>query len=243
MTFEEAWTAVAHVQGWMTEEQGRSLYDAAASCPPGGLIVEIGSFHGRSTIVLASACPADATVIAIDPHAGTDRGPQEIVGFESEADQDHVRFNRHLADAGVGEKVRHVRMFSDAALAEIDGVIDVLYVDGAHRYAPARADIVSYGHRVPDGGTMLIHDSFSSVGVTLAIVRELVLSTRWEYGGRSRSLATYRAVPEVARVGNASRQLAQLGWFVKNVVVKILLTAGAGTLLRRLGRPEPEWPY
>ena len=88
-TFEEAWAAVADVQGWMTEGQAHALFDAASTCPPGGTIVEIGSFHGRSTIVLASACPPDATVIAVDPHAGNDRGPQEIDGFEAEADQDH----------------------------------------------------------------------------------------------------------------------------------------------------------
>ena len=242
-SFEAAWAAVADVEGWMTEGQARALYDAAAACPPGGTIVEIGSFHGRSTIVLASACPPDATVIAIDPHAGNDRGPQEIEGFEAEADEDHDRFVQNLASAGVAERVRHLRMFSEAALAELGGDIDVLYVDGAHRYAPARADIVRYGERVRDGGTMLIHDSFSSIGVTLAILRELVWSRRWRYEGRSRSLTTYRATGDVNRPKNAGRQLLQLGWFAKNVALKVLLTLGLGKLLRRLGRKEPDWPY
>ena len=243
MTFDEAWAAVADVRGWMTEGQARALYAAAAACPPGGLIVEIGSFHGRSTIVLASGCPADAMVIAIDPHAGNDRGPQEITGFETEADQDHARFNENLASAGVSQKVTHLRMFSDLALAEFDRGIDVLYIDGAHRYAPARADIVGYGDRVHDGGFMLVHDSFSSIGVTHAILRELVPSRRWKYEGRSRSLATYRAMAPVRRPSNAGRQLIQLGWFAKNIVVKVLLSVGAGKVLRRLGKPEPEWPY
>ena len=226
----------------MTEGQGRALYDAAAACPPGGTIVEIGSFHGRSTIVLASACPPDATVIAIDPHAGNDRGPQEIDGFEAEANDDHDRFNANLAAAGVSDRVRHLRMFSHDALAEI-GEIDVLYVDGAHRYAPARADIDDFGAQVVDGGTMLIHDSFSSIGVTAAILRSLMPSRRWRYEGRSRSLTTYRAVGGVGRASNAGRQLAQLPWFVKNVALKVALTAGLGRLMTAVGRDEPEWPY
>ena len=45
-----------------------------------GTIVEIGSFQGRSTIVLASAAPSGVEIIAIDPHAGNDRGPQEQGG-------------------------------------------------------------------------------------------------------------------------------------------------------------------
>jgi predicted O-methyltransferase YrrM len=242
-TFEAAWAAVADVDGWMTEGQAAALYDAAAACAPGGTIVEIGSFHGRSTIVLASACPPDATVIAIDPHAGNDRGPQEIEGFVAEADDDHVRFLRNLAEAGVADRVTHLRMFSDDALREIDGRIDVLYVDGAHRYAPARADIVQYGARVRDGGTMLIHDSFSSIGVTLAIMRELAFGSRWWYEGRSRSLTTYRATGDVDRASNSARQLVQLGWFAKNVGLKVLLTLGLGRLLGRMGRRVPDWPF
>ncbi|MDW3213122.1 MAG: class I SAM-dependent methyltransferase [Ilumatobacteraceae bacterium] len=242
-SFDAAWASVSEVDGWMTEGQARALYDAARACTPGGTIVEIGSFHGRSTIVLASACPPDAMVIAIDPHAGNDRGPQEIDGFEAEADDDHQHFNRNLARAGVADRVTHLRQFSDDALAEIDGEIDVLYVDGAHRYGPARADIATYGARVSDGGTMLIHDSFSSIGVTLAILRELVASRRWTYVSRSRSLTTYRATGHVKRPVNAAQQLAQLPWFAKNVGLKVVLTLGLGKLLRRLGRAAPDWPY
>ncbi len=242
-TFDEAWVAVADVQGWMTQGQARALHDAAAACPPGGTIVEIGSFHGRSTIVLASACPVDAIVIAIDPHAGNDRGPQEIDGFEAEASEDHLTFITNLATAGVADRVTHLRMFSDDALAHVAGDIDVLYVDGAHRYAPARSDIVNYGERVRDGGTMLIHDSFSSIGVTLAILRELVVSKRWQYEGRSRSLTTYRASGDMNRVTNATRQLLQVGWFAKNVGLKIVLTLGLGRLLQKMGRRAPDWPY
>jgi predicted O-methyltransferase YrrM len=237
---------VAEVQGWMTPGQAATLYDAAAHCPPHGSIVEIGSFQGRSTIVLASAAPPGVTITAIDPHAGNDRGPQEIEGYADQAADDHATFLANLERAGVAGRVRHVRMFSDAALAEVPGPIDVLYIDGAHRYGPARADIRDWGARVSDGGTLLIHDSFSSIGVTLAILRELVAGRRFRYVGRSRSMTIYRAdLPGggAARARNAGRQLLQLPWFVANVGLKIGLSLGLGTVLKRLGRPVPEWPY
>lgn len=241
--FDAAWEAVAGVDGWMTEGQGRALYDAAAACPAGGRIVEIGSFRGRSTIVLAMAAPPTAQVVAIDPHAGNDRGPQEIEGFASAAADDHARFRSNLDRAGVADRVTHLRMFSDSALDHVAGPVDVLYVDGAHRYGPARADLRDWGTRVAPGGTMLVHDSFSSIGVTAAIVRELVLSRRFTYLGRSRSLATYRAAAPSSVVENAGRQLAQLPWFVRNIVLKVALTAGVGRVMRRFGRAVPEWPY
>lgn len=237
---------VADVEGWMSPGQASTLYDAASRCPERGRIVEIGSFRGRSTIVLASAAATDVEIVAIDPHAGNDRGPQEIEGFADEAADDHAVFNANLATAGVQDRVRHVREFSDVALADVPGAIDVLYIDGAHRYAPARADIRAWGARIEPGGTMLIHDSFSSIGVTMAIVRELVWGRTFRYVGRSRSMTIYRAdLPAGvgARWSNAARQLAQLPWFVKNVAQKVLLTLGFGKVLTALGRPAPEWPY
>lgn len=244
---EPAGTPAEDIDGWLTNDQAHMLAAAAASCPPAGGIVEIGSFRGKSTVVLARAAPQGVSIVAIDPHAGNDRGPQELDGYTAEAASDREVFERNLERAGVGHRVRHVRQCSDDAHAAVSGSVDVLYIDGAHRYRQARADIRDWGARVADGGTMLIHDSFSSVGVTLAIGRELMFGRRFRYVGRSRSLAQYQADlsgrSRAATVANAVRQLAELRWFVRNVVVKMLIVGGVGKLIARTGRTAPEWPY
>ncbi len=237
---------VEGLDGWMRPEQGARLFAAAQRCSAGATIVEIGSFRGKSLIVLASAAPDDATVFAIDPHAGNDRGPQELAGYRDEAEEDHRVFWENLRNGGVGDRVTHLRMFSDDAHGHVTGLVDLLYIDGAHRYAPARTDIRDWGARVTEGGTLLIHDSFSSIGVTFAIGRELLLGRRFRYIGRSSSLAEYRADlggDPRDRVRNAARQLAQLPWFAKNLAVKVLLSLGVGKVFKRLGRPVPDWPY
>jgi SAM-dependent methyltransferase len=244
-TFEQVWDGLADVEGWMTLAQGRRLWEAARRVPDGGRIVEIGSFRGRSTVVVSTASAADVETVAIDPHAGNDRGPQQWDGYEDEAELDHRAFLDNLARFGVSGKVRHVRRFSDAAHGDVDGGVDLLYVDGAHRFAPARADIRDWGDRVRPGGTMCIHDSFSSVGVTLAILAQLVGSGRWRYVGRSGSLTEYRREPVRgrARWANAAAQLLQLPWFARNLVIKALVVARLAPLTRVLGHRGGGWPY
>lgn len=196
-------------------------------------------------IILASAAPSGTDIVAIDPHMGTDRGPQEIVTTEALGNSDHDMFNRNLADAGVTDSVRHVRKLSDEALGDVEGAIDLLYIDGAHRYGPARSDMVSWGAKVLPGGTLLVHDSWSSIGVTGALLRTYLTSDEWRYMGRSQSMAEYRRTPVQGRhrLTNALRQLGELGWFVRNVIIKVLLSLKLGKLTKVFGHDGKTWPY
>jgi predicted O-methyltransferase YrrM len=232
-SFDAAWSAARDVEGWLTEAQARRLYGAVAGVGAGGdvvRVVEIGSFRGRSAIVLASA---GADVVCVDPHAGSDRGPQEIAADADRGTADLQAFRANLEQAGVTHRVRHVRAFSHAALLEVPGPVDVLFVDGAHRFGPARDDLVHWGDRVRAGGRMLVHDAWSSIGVTLALLTTTVLTRRWRYVGRDGSLAEF-VREDVAGMGNAARQLRELPWFARNLVVKALILA-------RLRRGP--WPY
>ena len=93
------------VEGWLTEAQAARLDRCARAVPAGGRIVEIGSFRGRSTIVLARAAPDGAEVVAIDPHLGSDRGPQEIAAQPELGEQDTQIFRANLERHGVLERV------------------------------------------------------------------------------------------------------------------------------------------
>jgi hypothetical protein len=183
-------------------------------------------------------------IAAIDPHGGNDRGPQQFEGFHSEAEQDHQQFLANLKRAGVSDRVIHLRMFSHDALKAVPGTVDLLYVDGAHRFRPARADIVEWGAKVRVGGTMLVHDSFSSIGVTGALLSSVFVGSQWRYDGRSQSMAQFTRVdmsgPQRAR--NVLRGLAQLGYFARNLVIKVLISFKLGRLTPIVGG-DGSWPY
>lgn len=244
-TFEDVQVAVADVEGWMTPGQARKLWVAAREVSAEGTIVEIGSFRGRSMIVLASAAEEGAELVAIDPHAGNDRGPQEIEGFEDDATQDNAVFQANLAAAGVADRVRHVRKFSNEALVDVPGQIDLLYIDGAHRFVPARDDIERWGAKVKPGGQLLIHDSFSSIGVTGALLVTLFFGPSFRYIGRSESMTHYRRehLGMKARVTNGLRQAASLPWFARNVVIKAMIVAKLGRFTKVFGHDPATWPH
>jgi len=242
---EAALAAASGVDGWLTDAQAGRLWSRAGAITPPGRIVEIGSYRGRSAIVLAHAAREGVEVLAIDPHAGNDRGPQEIHGTEEEGERDHRLFKANLERAGVSDRVRHVRLPSEDALGEVPGEVAMVYVDGAHRYGPARDDIANWSARLPPGGRLLVHDSYSSIGVTLALLRLLVAGRNFRYEGRDGSLAEYSRTPLTGRERaiNAARQLAQLPWFARNVAIKLALVARARPLARLLGHRGGHWPY
>ena len=221
-SFEQTLREVRDVPGWLHDEQAKRLWGAAANTREGGQIVEIGSYQGRATVILARAAPEDTAVISIDPHAGGGRSPGEWDGSAEHGRSDHLAFERHLRSRGIAGRVNHICRPSSSAHSGVAGEVDLLYVDGSHSYRDALADLRGWGSRVRDGGTMLVHDTYGSLFVTAATYRSVALSSRWRYVGRERSLAEYRreSVRGRARVANAARQLASFPWFARNMAVK-----------------------
>lgn len=233
MSIEETLAEIGDVRGWLTDAQARRLFACASRLPGGATVVEIGSYHGRSTIVLARGAPASELVV-IDPYTGAGGGEADLAEFRANVDR-----------AGLSGRVRHVRSTSRAAVDEVSGPVDLLYVDGAHDIRSAFGDVRSWGSRVAEGGTMFVHDAFSAIGVTVAQVGLLFASRHYRYLGRSRSLAEYRRedVSGLARARNCARQLAQLPWFVRNVLVKVGLTTRMRWLCVLLRHHDDVYPY
>jgi predicted O-methyltransferase YrrM len=233
------------VEGWLTDAQALRLADRARMLHPPARIVEIGSFRGRSTITLASSAPNGVTVVAVDPHGGRHRGPRQVHGTEAEGEADHRAFVENLARAGVAERVDYVRLPSQKALATLPVRADLVYVDGAHDYRAARHDLAGWGGRLEPGGALLVHDAWSSVGVTLALLRTLLFGSRLRYAGRTGSLAEYEhdAVHGRARAANVLRQLAELPWFARNLVVKAAIVARLRPVAQLLGHRNGPFPY
>ena len=100
---DDALAAARDVKGWLTEARPACCGTGARRAAPAGTVVEIGSYHGRSTIVLGRAAAEGVEVVAIDPHAGNDRGPQQIRGRRREATPTTPTFLANLERGGVAD--------------------------------------------------------------------------------------------------------------------------------------------
>lgn len=243
-SFDQVFRSIEDVEGWMTRDQAHRLWTRADELHSGDTIVEIGSFHGRSAIILASAAPEGVAIYTIDPHGGNDRGPHEFEGFETQAEQDHQTFLANLDRAGVRGRITHLRKYSHDAAGDIPALVELLYIDGAHRYAPALDDIRRYRGRLAYGGTLLIHDCYSAWGLTLALYLTMALTGKFRYVGRSQTLTQFERVDltPADRAANCFRQMLELPYFARNLAIKVLIKARLAPLTRLLGG-SGEWPY
>src|SRR5262249_4859381 len=116
---------------------------------------------------------------------------------------------------------------------------DLLYIDGKHDYWTYTDDLRWSAH-LPPGAEILVHDCFSSVGVTLGVLLKM-LGRRYTYLDRSTSLARFTLRPPSPR--DRLRLLAQLPWFTRNVLIKLLLRLHLRPLTRLLAHYEPVDPY
>ncbi|MDT3444154.1 MULTISPECIES: class I SAM-dependent methyltransferase [unclassified Pseudofrankia] len=160
--------AALAAKGFMPEDEGDALYAAARTVPAGGLILEVGSYCGKSTIYLAAAArEAGAQVVTVDHHRGSD---ENQAGWEHHdptvvdprtGRMDTLPFlRRNLEDAGVEDVVTLVIGRTEQVGGWWTTPVSLLFIDGGHAEYQAQADYEAWAHHVAPGGTLLIHDVF-----------------------------------------------------------------------------------
>ena len=230
--FEQSWTRADQVKGWMTREQALHLWQAVRRLDRGAVVVEIGSHHGRSTLMLAAAArTVGAKVVAIDPFVDTPM-------FGGSATRHS--FEANIAGAGLGDVVELVVDRSTALRPTWNRPFDLLYIDGKHDYWTYTDDL-RWSRHLPPGGEVLVHDCFSSLGVTLGTLAKVLCGSRYTYLDRASSLARFRVRRPAGR--DRLRVLAQMPWFARNAVFKILLRLRLYPVARRLGHEGRYDPY
>ena len=121
-----------------------------------GVIVEIGSYRGRSAIALAMGASrgSAAPVHAVEPHENF----TGVLGARFGPD-DKKAFQRNIERAGLSRAVHLTSATSEAAAKSWDLEIGLLWIDGDHRYEAVKQDFESWSPFLGGNGRIAFDDS------------------------------------------------------------------------------------
>jgi MMP 1-O-methyltransferase len=169
MTMPDDLRAVATAaKGFLPDDEAQALYDAALSAAPNGLLLEVGTYCGKSAIYLgAAALATQGTVFTVDHHRGSE---ENQVGWEYHdaelADPEFGRldtlptFRRTIKQAGLEEQVVAVVGRSTTVSRHWRTPLSLLFIDGGHTDEHAGNDFAGWAPWVANGAALVIHDVF-----------------------------------------------------------------------------------
>ncbi|MFJ4618324.1 class I SAM-dependent methyltransferase [Streptomyces sp. NPDC088812] len=165
----EILAAFEAAKGFMPVDEGLALYAAAAAAGRLGLpLLEVGTYCGRSTILLAGAArAARVTALTVDHHRGSeeqqpgwDYHDPETVDPGTGLMDTLPTFRRTLHRAGLEEHVVAL-VGRSPQVAKVWGTpLGLVFVDGGHTDEHANADYEGWAPHLADGGLLVIHDVF-----------------------------------------------------------------------------------
>ncbi|WP_331448162.1 class I SAM-dependent methyltransferase [Streptomyces xanthochromogenes] len=153
----------------MPVREGLALFEAAASAGALGLpLLEVGTYCGRSTILLAEAARESGTVaVTVDHHRGSeeqqpgwDFHDPTVVDPEVGRMDTLPTFRRTLHAAGLEDHVIAMVGRSPQVARVWGGRLGFVFIDGGHTDEHASADYEGWAPKLAEGGTLVIHDVF-----------------------------------------------------------------------------------
>ena len=149
---------VAPIEGQLTPREIRFLSLLAAVPTAEGEILEIGSFKGKSTVVLAQAArlAGPGKIVAVDPLTSPAITDPSLGGKASGWED----FRANLRRAGVESAVEFHQMFSTALADQWPPgrKLRLLWIDGDHTYRGTHADFLRFSPHLADGAMVAFHD-------------------------------------------------------------------------------------
>jgi predicted O-methyltransferase YrrM len=191
----DAWEETRRVPGHLTENEARFLGLLAACVPAKGTIVEIGSFKGRSTVMLAKVAShyGCGPIASIDPH----NSPILVNIPTNPEPSSYQDFLANLRAAGVSNHVEPHARYSKEVAKSWNRPIRFLWIDGDHSYEGAKSDLDGFFPHLVHGGVVAFHDALNVFpGPIRVFVEDVLRSDRFGPAGFVQSISWAQFRPE-----------------------------------------------
>lgn len=165
------------IEGWLGDREGEALFYLAKNCTGKGVIVEIGSWKGKSTIWLGKGSLAGnrVTIYAIDTHTGSSEH-KDLYGNV----WTYEEFQNNIKNAGLNDVVRPVRKKSSTAAEDFKEPVELIFIDGAHEYELVKLDFQSWFPKMITGGIMAFHDTTNWQGPRRIVEEQIFKSNHFK---------------------------------------------------------------
>jgi MMP 1-O-methyltransferase len=156
------------VKGFLDPQEGERLFELALDASRFGPCLEVGSYCGKSTLYLGTACRERGQLLyAVDHHRGSEEhqpgeeyhDPDLLDGASGRIDSFRI-FRDTLARAGLEGSVVPVVAASAEAARHWLTPLSLVFIDGGHSREAALTDYRSWACHVRPGGYLAIHDLF-----------------------------------------------------------------------------------
>ena len=168
---------VRGIEGFLTDREVRFLFLLGACPTAEGEVLEIGSFKGKSTIVLTKAVLYSGfnKIIAVDPLTSPSITDPDLKGVASAFND----FRKNLKKAGILNNVEFYQMFSHELEKGWNRKIRLLWIDGDHTCAGAKKDFEMFSKFLSDGAIVAFHDVLGCDGPLKVFMDDILLSNRF----------------------------------------------------------------
>lgn len=166
---------ISPIGGWLTKSEGEYLYSTAKDLSSKSIILEIGSWKGRSTICLAKGSQdgSKPIIYAIDPHTGSSEHKKWFGEVNT-----YKEFINNLKKSNVFSLVKPIKKTSEIFAKEFNAKIDFVLVDGAHEYSMVKKDYELWFPRLKNNRYIAFHDCWHAPGVHLLTAYVLITSSK-----------------------------------------------------------------
>jgi predicted O-methyltransferase YrrM len=160
MPLKEIQKIITDTKGLLADVEGELLFNLAKMCSGKGVIVEIGSWTGASTVCLAKGSKEgkQAKIYAIDPHTGILNSSEDLIE-NKDALTTFEEFQKNIKNAQVDDIIVPFVKTSEEAAKDFNKHVELIFIDGDHSYEATKLDFDLWFPKVVNGGIMAFHDS------------------------------------------------------------------------------------
>ena len=148
---------IRNIPGHLTDREAKHLTLLTCLAKAEGEILEIGSFMGKSTVLLSKAAKKATNnphIVAVDPLTQPSATDPNVTGNKPSRDF----FYANLDKAGVEKDVEFHEMLSSDLAENWSRPIRMLWIDGDHTYDGVSSDFKYFSPHLATNGIIAIHD-------------------------------------------------------------------------------------